>query len=92
VGTRERGNGAALDGRRRGLKSSKSGQTARELAKGIYRAARTQKLAREPVLRNQMMRAVVSISSNIAEGYERGTRKQQIEFLLHREGVGRRVA
>ena len=55
-------------------------QTARELAKGIYRAARTQKLAREPVLRSQMLRAVVSISSNIAEGYERGTRKQQIEF------------
>jgi four helix bundle protein len=61
-------------------------QTARELAKGIYRAARTQKLAREPVLRNQMMRAVVSVSSNIAEGYERGTRKQHIEFCYLAKG------
>ena len=61
-------------------------QTARELAKGVYRAARTQKLAREPVLRNQMLRAVVSISSNIAERYERGTRKQHIEFCYFAKG------
>ncbi len=61
-------------------------QTARELARGVYRAAQTQKLAREPVLRNQMLRAVVSIPSNIAEGYERGTRKQHVEFCYIAKG------
>lgn len=32
-------------------------------------------------LRNQMQRAAVSISSNIAEGYDRGTNKEFIRFL-----------
>jgi four helix bundle protein len=54
-------------------------QSARRLARGIYRAARTQALKDDYALREQMKRAVVSIGSNIAEGYERGTRKQHIE-------------
>jgi len=54
-------------------------QSARRLARGIYRASRTQLLKDDYVLREQMKRAVVSIGSNIAEGYERGTRKQHIE-------------
>lgn len=35
---------------------------------------------------NQMKRAAISISSNIAEGFERGTRKQQIEFCFIAKG------
>ncbi len=35
---------------------------------------------------NQMKRAAVSISSNIAEGYERGTRKQHIEACYVAKG------
>lgn len=61
-------------------------QTARELARGIYHASRTQKLCEDRALAGQMKRAVVSISSNIAEGYERGTRKQQIEFCYIAKG------
>jgi four helix bundle protein len=61
-------------------------QTARQIAKGVYRATRTQQLAGDPVLKNQMRRAAVSISSNIAEGYERGTRKQHIEFCYTAKG------
>lgn len=61
-------------------------QVARELAKGVYRAANTQELRRDFALVNQMKRAVVSISSNIAEGFERGTRKQQIEFCYYAKG------
>ena len=88
VGTWERGN-VGTDGRSppaARFEEREVWQTARELAKGVYRAARTQKLAGESVLRNQMMRAVVSISSNIAVGYERGTRKQQIEFCYVAKG------
>ena len=61
-------------------------QVARELAKGVYRAAKTQKLRDDYPLMNQMKRAVVSISSNIAEGYERGSRKQHIEFAYIAKG------
>jgi four helix bundle protein len=61
-------------------------QVARELAKRVYRAAQTQKLRNDYPLMNQMKRAVVSISSNIAEGYERGSRRQHIEFMYIAKG------
>ena len=61
-------------------------QTARELARGVFRAAKTQTLRDERPLANQMKRAAISVSSNIAEGYERGTRKQQIEFCYIAKG------
>ncbi len=61
-------------------------QTARELARGVYRAAESQKLARDRVLADQMRRAAISVVSNVAEGFERGTRKQQIEFVYVAKG------
>lgn len=61
-------------------------QVAREVAQGVYRATRTQDLRTDPALSNQMRRAAVSISSNIAEGFERGTRKQHIEFCYIAKG------
>jgi four helix bundle protein len=61
-------------------------QTARELARGVYRAARTQRLRDDYPLVNQMKRAAISISSNIAEGYERGSRRQHIEFAYTAKG------
>ncbi len=61
-------------------------QVARKIAQGVYRAARTQGLRGDFALANQMKRAAVSISSNIAEGFERGTRKQQIEFCYLAKG------
>ena len=61
-------------------------QCARELAQGVYRATRTQALRRDRVLCDQMRRAAVSVASNIAEGFERGTRKQQIEFCFIAKG------
>ena len=59
---------------------------AREVAKGVYRAAQTQELRHDYALMNQMKRAAVSISSNIAEGFERGSRKQHIEFAYIAKG------
>ena len=61
-------------------------QTARELTRGVYRAAERQKLGNDWALANQMKRAVVSIGSNIAEGFEKGTRKQQIEACYIAKG------
>ncbi len=61
-------------------------QAARELARGVYRASESQKLAGDWALANQMKRAVVSIGSNIAEGFEKGTRKQQIESCYTAKG------
>ena len=61
-------------------------KTARELTKGVYRAVESQKLGSDYALTNQMKRAAVSIGSNIAEGIERGTRKQQIEACYIAKG------
>lgn len=61
-------------------------QTGRELVRGVYRAAKSQPLGRDFALAGQMKRAAVSIVSNIAEGFERGTRKQQIEACYLAKG------
>lgn len=61
-------------------------QTARTLTKGVYQAARTQKLGTDHALSNQMKRAAVSIGSNISEGFERGTRKQFLEACYIAKG------
>jgi four helix bundle protein len=61
-------------------------QTGRELVRGVYRASIVQKLAADYALQDQMKRAAVSIVSNVAEGFERGTRKQQIESCYLAKG------
>lgn len=61
-------------------------QTARELALGVYRAAESQPPGRDRTLTNQMRRAAVSIGSNIAEGSERGSRRQEIEACYTAKG------
>ncbi len=61
-------------------------QKARQLVKAIYEA--TQAFPREELygLTQQMRRAVISILSNIAEGYGRGTRKDYVHFLFTASG------
>lgn len=61
-------------------------KTARELVRGAYRAAASQPLGRDRAFAYQMKRSALSIGSNIAEGYKRGTRKQQIECCLVAKG------
>lgn len=57
-------------------------QKARELNAEIYRLTNDNVLfARDYGLRDQMRRASISISSNIAEGFERETAKEFIRFL-----------
>lgn len=59
-----------------------SWQKARELNAEIYRITNENVLfAKDFGLRDQMRRASVSVSSNIAEGFERETTKEFIRFL-----------
>ncbi len=56
-------------------------QDARVLVKGIYQASKQRTFYRDFGLRDQIRRAATSTMSNIAEGFERGTRKEFIQFL-----------
>lgn len=56
-------------------------QEAVELATIIYQLTRQEPFSKDYGLCNQIQRAVVSISSNIAEGDERRTHKEAIHFF-----------
>lgn len=56
-------------------------QKARELRRDVYRLADRPTLRRDMDFRRQLIRAVVSVMSNIAEGFERGSRAEFAQFL-----------
>lgn len=58
-------------------------QLAIELAASVYTAFET---SRDYAFRDQLQRAAVSISSNIAEGYERDSNADFIRFLYYAKG------
>jgi four helix bundle protein len=58
-------------------------QKARELNAEIYRITNSNdQFSKDYGLRDQMRRCSISISSNIAEGFERETTKEFIRFLF----------
>ncbi|HUI25212.1 MAG TPA: four helix bundle protein [Candidatus Kryptonia bacterium] len=59
---------------------------ARVLAHGIYQCSAKGALARDTALRDQIRRPVVSVISNIAEGFDRGGDKEFIQFLFVAKG------
>ena len=61
-------------------------QDARALVNNIYLASKQRDFYRDLSLREQIRRAAVSAMSNIAEGFERGTRKEFIQFLSIAKG------
>ncbi len=61
-------------------------QAAIELAGSVYRLSRRPPLRRERSLRDQIERAAVSVSNNIAEGFERGTTQELLTFLYIARG------
>jgi four helix bundle protein len=61
-------------------------EKARRIAKNVYAACRQGEFSRNFGLRDQIQRAAVSIMSNIAEGFERGTNKEFIQFLFIAKG------
>lgn len=56
-------------------------QRARDLTREIYQITRNGAFAKDFGLSGQVQRAAVSIMSNIAEGFERGSRSQFRQFL-----------
>jgi four helix bundle protein len=60
--------------------------TAIDLAVAIYALTSKPEFAPHPGLRDQVERAAVSVSNNIAEGFERGTNNEMLMFLYISRG------
>jgi four helix bundle protein len=56
-------------------------QDARQLVRAVYSASKQRAFYRDCGLREQIRRAATSTMSNIAEGFERGTRREFMQFL-----------
>lgn len=61
-------------------------QAAIELAVGIFALTENETFKGKGDLRNQLERAAVSISNNIAEGFERGTTQELLTFIYIARG------
>lgn len=61
-------------------------QTAIELAERVYKLTRNSSLNSAGDLRSQLCRAALSVSNNIAEGFERGTTAELLTFLYIARG------
>jgi four helix bundle protein len=61
-------------------------QVARESRKAMYRVARRLPEEEKFALANQLRRAAVSLTNNIAEGHGRFHFLEQIKFMLHSRG------
>ncbi len=59
---------------------------ARELVKFIYQITRNKEFCKDFSLVDQIRRAAVSVMSNIAEGFERGSNTEFIQFLYIAKG------
>ena len=56
-------------------------QKGMEVVKQIYLITREGELCKDFSLRDQLRRAAISIPTNIAEGFERASRKEYVNFL-----------
>ena len=61
-------------------------QKGMEVVKQVYLISREGELCRDFALRDQPRRAAISIPTNIAEGFERASRKEYVNFLNYAKG------
>jgi four helix bundle protein len=61
-------------------------QEAAEMARLMYEFTALEPFHRHPGLRDQLERAALSVSNNIAEGFERGTTNELLAFLYIARG------
>jgi four helix bundle protein len=73
-------------GRGQGFEDLLVWQKSMDLAGKVYRYCRTGDLAKDWGFRDQMQRAAVSVATNIAEGYERGSKKEYSQFVMIAKG------
>jgi four helix bundle protein len=66
-------------------------QEARKLTKDIYKLTRTSPFQRELRLCEQIQDASVSVMANIAEGFDRQSKKEFIKFLYYASGSASEV-
>jgi len=61
-------------------------QKGMEVVKQVYLISKQGELGRDFALRDQLRRAAISIPTNIAEGFERASRKEYVNFLNFAKG------
>lgn len=61
-------------------------QKAREFARKIHEFSRTESFSKNYSLKDQINRSSGSVMDNIAEGFERGSKKEFIQFLFIAKG------
>jgi four helix bundle protein len=61
-------------------------QKGRELKQAVYRHSKRGEFARDFALREQIRRAVISVTANIAEGFERRGNREFIQLLSNSKG------
>lgn len=61
-------------------------KNARVLAREVYKLTAEGPFARDFALKDQIRRAAVSVMANIAEGFDRGSDREFIRFLVYAKG------
>jgi four helix bundle protein len=61
-------------------------QKGMQIVKQVYLISKDGELGRDFALRDQLRRAAISIPTNIAEGFERASRKEYVNFLNFAKG------
>lgn len=61
-------------------------QSAREMVKSVYQLTAVPRFSKDFGLTNQIQRSAVSVLSNIAEGFERKSKKEFVNFLYMAKG------
>lgn len=73
-------------GKAHGFEDLRVWQAARELVQSVYQFTSSQKFIKDMALRDQLRRAAVSSMANIAEGFERGSKREFRRFLYMARG------